>query len=134
MVTVSTLFGVSAYMSARVDAQDSVANAGRTQLVFGTARPDGTVVTDTEFAAFLDAEVSPRFPNGVTTVKGAGQFRRSDGVVVKEDAWVVMFLYPLDRAREAGRRLNDVRRLYNERFQQESVVRVDDAFGVRVSF
>jgi Protein of unknown function (DUF3574) len=133
ILTVVTLIGVSAYMSVPVDAQDSVANAGRTALVFGTAKPDGTAVTDAEFGAFLDVEVSSRFPNGVTTVKGANQFR-SAGVLVKETSFVVTFLYPLDRARDASRRINEVRQLYNLQFQQSSVLRVDDAFGVRVSF
>jgi hypothetical protein len=132
MLTVCTLIGVSASMSVPEDAQDSAANAGRTQLVFETAKPDG-VVTDEEFGAFLDAEVSPRFPNGVTTVKGTNQFQ-SAGVLVKETAFVVTFLYPFDRAREANRRINEVRQLYNLQFQQLSVLRVDDAFGVHVSF
>jgi hypothetical protein len=133
MLTVCTVIGVSAYISVWVDAQDSAANAGRTQLVCGTAKPDGGVVTDEEFRAFLDADVSPRFPNGVTTVKGTNQFQ-SAGVLVKETAFVVTFLYPLDRAREANRKINEVRRLYNLQFQQSSVLRVDDAFGVHVSF
>ena len=133
-VTASVLVGVAMYLSARADAQDASANAGRTQLVFGTAKPDGTVVTDAEFSAFVDAQITPRFPNGFVVARAGNQFRDAAGVIVKEDAFVAMFLYPFDRATEAGRRINTVRRLYMDQFQQESVLRVDDALGVRVSF
>ena len=136
MITVmaSTLVGVAMYLSARADAEDAPANAGRTQLVFGTAKPDGTVVSEAEFHAFVDAQVTPRFPNGVIIASAGNLFRDAAGVIVKEDAFVALFLYPFDRATEAGRRINTVRRLYMDQFQQESVLRVDDALGVRVSF
>lgn len=45
----------------------------RTELYFGTARPDGAV-TDEEFQAFIDREVTSRFPRGLTVVKAQGQF------------------------------------------------------------
>src|SRR5262245_20034140 len=45
----------------------------RTELYFGTAKPDG-VVTDEEFHLFLDTEITPRFPDGLTLLKGDGQF------------------------------------------------------------
>src|SRR5688500_2481254 len=44
----------------------------RTELFFGTAKPNG-VVTDEEFLLFLDQEVTPRFPDGLTLLKGDGQ-------------------------------------------------------------
>ena len=48
----------------------------RTELFFGRAKPDGSMVTDEEFHSFLDEIITPRFPNGLTALPGTGQFRR----------------------------------------------------------
>jgi hypothetical protein len=105
----------------------------RTELFFGTAKPDG-VVTEEEFRAFIDEEVTPRFPDGLTLLKGDGQFRGSDDVIIKEQSFVLVLLYASDSYTESSRRIDRVRRLYKKRFQQESVLRVDDPFIVWVSF
>jgi hypothetical protein len=105
----------------------------RTELFFGTAKPDG-VVTDEEFFAFLDAVITPRFPDGLTLLKGDGQFRGEDGVIIKEDSFVLILLYPLEDFRDSSRRINVIRERYKDEFQQQSVLRVDDPFAVRVSF
>jgi hypothetical protein len=105
----------------------------RTELFFGTAQPDG-VVTEEEFVTFLDAEITPRFPDGLTLLKGDGQFRGEDGVIIKEQSFVLILLYPLEGFRESSRKIETIRRLYKEMFHQESVLRVDDPLAVRVSF
>jgi hypothetical protein len=113
-------------------ARNGALNFARTELFFGTAKPDG-VVSDDEFFAFLDAEITPRFPDGLTLLKGDGQFRSDEGII-KEDSFVLILLYPVEDFRESSRRINTIRRLYRQAFQQESVLRVDDPFAVRVSF
>ena len=105
----------------------------RTELFFGTAKPEG-VVTDEEFREFLDRIITPRFPDGLTLLKGNGQFRGEDGVIVKEDSFVLILLYPLEDFRESSRKIDVIRERYKDEFQQESVLRVDDPFAVRVSF
>ena len=105
----------------------------RTELFFGTAKPDG-VVTDEEFSEFLDRIITPRFPDGLTLLKGDGQFRGEDGVIVKEESFVLILLYPLEDFRESSRKINAIRERYKDEFQQESVLRVDDPYAVRVSF
>ena len=67
----------------------------RTELFFGTAKPIGAV-TEEEFRGFVDAEVTPRFPDGLTVIKGDGQFRGEDDVLVKEQSFVLILLYPSD--------------------------------------
>jgi len=114
-------------------ARNGSLNFARTELFFGTAKPDG-VVSDQEFLAFLDQEITPRFPDGLTLLKGDGQFRGEDGTIIKEDSFVLILLYPVEDFRESSRRINTIRRLYRMEFQQESVLRVDDPFAVRVSF
>ena len=105
----------------------------RTELFFGTAKPEG-VVTDAEFREFLDRIITPRFPDGLTLLKGDGQFRGEDGVIVKEDSFVLILLYPLEDFRASNRKIDVIRERYKDAFQQESVLRVDDPFAVRVSF
>lgn len=105
----------------------------RTELFFGTAMPDGAV-TEEQFLAFLDAQVTPRFPDGLTLLKGLGQFTGEDGVLVKEQSFLLVLLYPLDSLKESHKRIEAIRSLYKNQFNQESVLRVDDQITVRVSF
>jgi hypothetical protein len=105
----------------------------RTELYFGTAKADG-VVSEAEFRGFVDRYVTPRFPDGLTLLKGDGQFRGADNQVVKEQSFVLILLYPYDTFDTASRRIERIRTLYKEQFDQESVLRVDDPFIVWVSF
>src|SRR5262245_34375954 len=47
----------------------------RTELYFGTAKSDGSVVTEETFREFVDLYVTPRFPDGRPLLKGDGQSR-----------------------------------------------------------
>ena len=106
---------------------------GRTELFFGTLKPHG-IVTDAEFEAFVDEHVTRRFPDGLTVVKGSGQFRGEDRLVRKEAAFVMILLYPDDTRERSSRKMNEIREIYKDLFQQQSVLRVDDPFVVWVSF
>lgn len=66
----------------------------RTELFFGTAKPDGTAVTEEEFDNFLDGEITPRFPAGLTLLSALGQFRGSGGAIVQEQSKIVIFAVP----------------------------------------
>ena len=105
----------------------------RTELYFGTARPDG-VVTDAEFREFVDQHVTPRFPDGLTLIKGDGQFRSEGSVLIKEQSFVLILFYPYGTRDECLRRIERIRFLYKQEFDQQSVVRVDDPYIVWVSF
>jgi hypothetical protein len=106
----------------------------RTELYFGTAKSDGSVVTEEEFRAFVDQVITPRFPDGLTVLKGDGQFRLDDGTVIKEQSFVVILLYASETQKESSRKVEVVRQLYLNMHDQESVLRVDDPFFVWVSF
>jgi Protein of unknown function (DUF3574) len=105
----------------------------RTELYFGTAKPDG-VVTEEQFKQFVDEYVTPRFPDGLTVLKGDGQFRGASGVIVKEQSFVLILLYPYEASADSSKRIERIRLLYKRYFDQESVLRVDDPFIVWVSF
>lgn len=95
----------------------------RLELYFGTQRPGGAPVTDAEWAAFLDEEVTPRFPDGLTVLEGNGQWRNSQGVITRETSTLLIILYEPSAEKHAA--IEDIRAAYKDRFDQESVMRVD---------
>lgn len=104
-----------------------------TQLFFGTARPDGgPAVTDTQFTRFVDREVTPDFPDGLTVQSGHGQWRDVGGTIEKERSYELILLYPVERAPANDRKIEEIRRAYEKAFGQEAVARVDDR--ARVDF
>lgn len=103
----------------------------RTELFFGTGKPDGSEVTPTEFELFLDKEATPAFPDGLTVLPGKGQFKGANGEIVKEHSFVLILLYP-PTDRDANREVEEIRGEYKKQFQQESVLRADST--ERVSF
>ncbi len=106
----------------------------RTELFFGRNRPDGTEVSQEEFADFLNVTITPEFPDGLTVLDGIGQFRDSNGNTIQEKAKVLILLYPSNTKRQSSRKIERIRTAYKNRFEQQSVLRVDDVLPVRVSF
>ena len=98
-------------------------NWSRTELLFGTAIRGGGVVTDEQFRVFLDSEITPRFPLGLTILTGYGQFLNSTGVIQQERSFVLI-LYP-QSSHDSNRKIEEIRTLYKSRFNQESVLRAD---------
>jgi hypothetical protein len=96
----------------------------RTELYFGTGRPDGTVVSDAQFAQFIDEQVTPRFPDGLTLLAGYGQYKNSAGIINKEKSLVLILFYP-PQMTDAGKLIEQIRETYKALYQQESVLRAD---------
>ena len=96
----------------------------RTELVFGRAKPNGSMVTGEEFSGFLDEIITPRFPDGLTVLSGAGQFRGSSGMIMREGAVFVILLYPAGN-KDSSTRVEEIRDIYRKTFAQESVMRID---------
>jgi hypothetical protein len=106
----------------------------RTELFFGTARPDGTAISEAEWQAFVDVELTPRFPDGLTVLDGAGQWQGDDDEIVQERSKIVILLYPREAIAESNSEIEDIRAAYERAFQQESVLRADDDRPVCASF
>ncbi len=87
------------------------------------ARPDGSAVSPEDFQRFVDHEVTPRFPAGLTLLGGNGQFRDASGATIKESSKLLILLYSYDR--DNSRKIEAIRSAYVNTFQQESVLRVD---------
>src|SRR5688572_18311471 len=59
------------------------------RLLFGRAIPDGGVVSDEEWQAFVAEFVTPRFPKGLTVWQGNGQWLDAGGRVVREPMFAI---------------------------------------------
>lgn len=97
---------------------------GRTELFFGTEKP-GPDVSDVQFRGFVNRVVTPRFPDGLTQYDALGQFRDSSGRIVKERSKVIILLYPAADAAANSTKIEEIRDIYEDAFEQESVLRAD---------
>ena len=95
----------------------------RLELVFGLSRQGRADVTEAEWAAFLDREVTPRFPDGLTVLAGNGQWRNASGVAVREPARLLLVWVTPTADLEA--RIKALRQAWKTAHAQESVLRAD---------
>jgi hypothetical protein len=92
------------------------------ELYLGRSILGGGAVTPADFRRFLAEVVTPRFPDGLTVLDAAGQFRDRKGRIVREPSQILILLVP-DVAAVAGK-IDAIVRAYKRRFRQESVLRV----------
>ncbi len=90
-------------------------------LYFGGAYTGG-VVTAEQWQQFVDSVVTPRFPEGLTILQAAGQYRTNAGVIQHEPSWVLQLIHA-DGAQHEGA-IREIRMAYRKQFEQESVLRV----------
>lgn len=102
----------------------------RTTLFFGLARRDAANVTETQWQTFVDTEVTPRFPDGLTVLPASGQWKGDDGQLVREPSRLLILFYP--PSPDAHAKIETIRRRYCEQFTQDAVLRADAT--ERVSF
>ncbi|MFJ5440275.1 DUF3574 domain-containing protein [Pectobacterium brasiliense] len=93
----------------------------QTTLYFGLNRPAGPVISEAEWKAFLDGDVTPRFKEGLTVFDAKGQWLGNDGVVARENSKALMLIHGADKERD----IEALRTIYKSRFVQESVMRID---------
>lgn len=96
----------------------------RTELYFATNRLHEEPVSDAEFIAFVDGQVTRRFPDGLTLLSGYGQFRDSRGELIRERSFLLILFYPREMP-DANQRIQEIREHYKAAFGQESVLRAD---------
>ena len=95
------------------------------ELAFGRNGPDGHLrVTEADWTSFLVEEVTPRFPDGLTVLDAAGQWRGPDDRVAREPSKLLWLVMPGTKIEEAGGRTRPLAEVYRRRFRQESVLAV----------
>jgi hypothetical protein len=97
----------------------------RLELLFGLTLKDGAKISTAEWQAFVDAEITPRFPEGLTVLRGYGQWRTKHGVIARAITHVVVVWYKPGGDSEA--KIDAIRAAYKAQFTQDSVMRVNSA-------
>jgi Protein of unknown function (DUF3574) len=95
----------------------------RVELLFGTQRKDAPPVSEEDWTEFLAAEVTPRFPDGLTVFTGQGQWRAAGHAIIKETSRMLVIWY--EDTNNAIARIEAIRAAYKKRFSQASVLRAD---------
>ena len=89
------------------------------ELLFGRVAEDGSGgVSEANFTQFLDGEVSPRFPEGLTVIDAGGRWTPPTGTTIREPAKLVMIVLP--GGKDDHSKLEAVRMAYVKRFHQQS--------------
>lgn len=77
-------------------------------------------VTDARWARFLEGEIVPRFPNGLTVLDAAGQWREPGSQrLIREPSKMVIVLAAEDEALQG--KIDAIVDEYKRRFRQDSV-------------
>ena len=90
------------------------------QLFFGRNIDGKPGVSEAAFAKFVDEELTPRFPDGLTVLEGGSQWRGPENKLIRESAKIVLIVLPKRGA--SIERVEAARAAYKVRFNQESVV------------
>ena len=81
-------------------------------------------VTEAEWVRFMADTVTPAFPDGLTVLDGAGQWRNAAGQISREDSKILLLVLPGQDPAAADARLAPVTAAWKARFAQESVLTV----------
>jgi hypothetical protein len=90
------------------------------ELLFGRNIGNRVGVSEAAWARFVDREIVPRFPDGLTVFDASGRWRdRKRHRVVREPSKIVQIVLP--GTPEDVARLNEIAEAYKRRFKQQSV-------------
>ena len=92
------------------------------RLFFGRSKGGEEVVTDKAWRAFLAEEITPRFPDGLSVLDVAGQWRDLSGTIVRERSKLLLILAPPGAS--GMQRTDEIAQAYKRTFGQEFVLRV----------
>jgi hypothetical protein len=111
-------------LAGSASAQPIACSSGKPQqvaeLMFGRKIGDRIGVSETAWARFVDREITPRFPDGLTVIDTRGQWRDRDrNRIVREPSKLVQIVLP--GKDEDQQRLDEIAAAYKVRFRQQSV-------------
>jgi hypothetical protein len=111
-------------LSAPADAQLACSTPQKAQqvvdLLFGRKIGERALVTEGQFVRFVDSEITPRFPDGLTVFSAYGQWRDTErNRIVREPSKIVTIVLP--GKPEDGDRLTEIIEAYKKQFKQQSV-------------
>jgi hypothetical protein len=90
------------------------------ELLFGRKIGDRIAVTEGKWGRFVDREITPRFPDGLTVYSTLGQWRdTATNKIVREPSKIVMLVLP--GKDDDLERINQIAEAYKSQFRQQSV-------------
>jgi hypothetical protein len=90
------------------------------ELMFGRKIGDRIAVSETQWARFVDREITPRFPDGLTVLDARGQWRDTERKrIVREPSKLVQIVLP--GKPEDIEHLTAIAEAYKSRFRQQAV-------------
>ena len=92
------------------------------ELVFGRNEGERLAVSEDDWRRFIDEEVTPRFPDGLSVLDVQGQWRAPGGTLVREPSKIVYLV--LDGGPDDPAKIAHIRDDYKARFHQSSVLLV----------
>jgi hypothetical protein len=95
------------------------------QLFFGQQVGGKPSVSDADFHRFVEDELTPRFPDGLTVLNADGQWRAAGNPLVRDASKVVLIVLPAKG--DASSRIEAVQGAYKKRFRQDSVLVLTEA-------
>jgi hypothetical protein len=98
--------------------------ASTAEVFFGQDPAAGGPVSAADWRAFLAAEISPRFPNGLAASDVFGKRRGPSTDFVREPSRALFIV--LDNRPDDQRRLDLVRAAYKRQFHQDSVLLIEE--------
>jgi hypothetical protein len=98
--------------------------ATQVDLYFGRDIAGKGEVSDAQWSRFVDEEVTPRFPDGLTVTDARGQYRdtRTGRIDRERSKRLTVVVVDIAAARPG---LDALAEAYRKRFQQQSVLRVE---------
>ena len=92
------------------------------ELIFGRDIAGGASVSDADWQDFLDREITPRFPDGLTVEDASGQWKGANGIVREKSKRLTIIVS--DGAAEEAK-LAAIREAYKARFRQDAVLQTE---------
>ena len=90
------------------------------ELIFGRSIGGRIEVSEERWMLFVDDEITPRFPDGLTVFDAAGQWRdKASKKITRESSKIVLIVLPGNA--EDLARLNEIAEAYKRSFGQQSV-------------
>jgi Protein of unknown function (DUF3574) len=126
MRTIGSVLVISSALAlaGSANAQTSDCRLGKSQqiaeLMFGRKIGERVGVSEAQWARFVDREITPRFPDGLSVIDARGQWRDAErNRIVREPSKLVQIVLPGKPDDDA--RLNEIAAAYKTRFRQQSV-------------
>jgi hypothetical protein len=89
-------------------------------LYFGLSRKVGPPISQREWQRFVDTQVTPRFPDGLTVLDANGQWKGRTGLPIRERSKLMILVHRASPDTE--REIKEICEGYKRAFNQESVL------------